>query len=97
MTLLLALDGLQAIPGKSRDVSLSGVFFVPDALRDLRLVRHGHRGSLTMSAGEGPLRFPCEVIRVAEGGLALNLHDRQAAFGMAVTQEIFNSLKSRRP
>lgn len=84
---VLELDDRIALLGTTRDISLGGAY-----LQVLSLpteVSAGQRGMLRLAAEKtGGLEFPCTVARVDVEGLALNFHDRQAAFGAALVHDL---------
>lgn len=83
-------------PCVTKDVSLSGVLLeVLDEGADDRRVLPGMRGALQLLIEGQVQSFPCEVVRVRGRELALNLFDKQAAFGMAMTHDIFSRLRHK--
>lgn len=88
--LVLELPGLKPITGVTRDVSLNGVLLVADPEYDLDGVLSGARGVLKIADTPEGFSFPCQVVRVTSSNVALNLFDKQAAFGMAITHDIFS-------
>ncbi|MBF0309208.1 MAG: PilZ domain-containing protein [Magnetococcales bacterium] len=83
----------RVVEGTTQNVSLDGVLLktVPYEFRILK----GDRGVLRMEKREEALEFPCEVIRAHRDTLVLNLFQKQAAFGLAVTQEILESIQGK--
>ncbi|MEO5377279.1 MAG: PilZ domain-containing protein [Magnetococcus sp. DMHC-6] len=82
------------IIGSTRDVSLSGVFFVPDHPNFERPIR-GQQGVLELTMSGETHIFPCQVIRCSAEGIALNLHGKQAFFGMVLTHGIFKEVMDK--
>ncbi|MEO5339174.1 MAG: PilZ domain-containing protein [Magnetococcus sp. MYC-9] len=79
--------------GTSRDVSLSGLFFIPEEWPVE--VAAGERGHLQLTSGEETHLFSCQVVRKTLDGLALQITDHPAKFGMAISHDVFHSLLTR--
>lgn len=92
--LVLALSDGRTFQGQSRDVSLSGLFFLTED--DTTQVSAKETGTLRLTAGDGAIHsFPCEVVRKTPEGIALNLTNQQAEFGFVISQDIFYDLKAK--
>ncbi|MBF0285700.1 MAG: PilZ domain-containing protein [Magnetococcales bacterium] len=84
------------LTGKTRDVSLNGVFLLTEKTPSMAAV--GDHGVLKLHLPDGEvLDFPCRLTRVTQEGVALNLGERAAAFGMALTREIFSDMGGKKP
>lgn len=79
--------------GHSKDVSLTGLFFIPE--ETVPEVPIGEEGQLQLTAGGEVHLFGCQVIRKTAEGLALQITDHPARFGMAISQDVFHSLLTR--
>ncbi|MBF0248186.1 MAG: GAF domain-containing protein, partial [Alphaproteobacteria bacterium] len=88
--LTLLLDDGRNYPGHTRDVSLGGVYIIPDTPGNLP--ECGMFGHVRFASDHDSLVFPCEVVRVAGGGIGVNFHDKQASFGMFITHDMMLDL-----
>ncbi|MEO5348480.1 MAG: PilZ domain-containing protein [Magnetococcus sp. YQC-3] len=79
--------------GHSRDVSLTGLFFVPEEA--LPEVEVGEEGRLQLTSGEDVHLFSCQVIRKTHEGVALRITDYPARFGMAISHDVLHSMLAR--
>lgn len=89
----LAFSGGRRFTGRSKDVSLTGLFFLTsDAVHQ---VTAKEKGTLRLTSGDDTHTFPCQVIRVTNEGLALYIFpDQQAKFGFALSHDIFHNLQT---
>ncbi|MBF0400320.1 MAG: PilZ domain-containing protein [Magnetococcales bacterium] len=79
--------------GVSRDVSVAGLFFIPEG--EEVEVEVGETGYLQLTTGEDVHRFSCQVMRVTAEGLALQITDYPARFGVAISHDLFHSMLTR--
>ena len=79
--------------GSSKDVSLTGLFFVPEQ-HDCEAII-GDRGTLYLRSGEETHSFACQVVRKTLDGLAIQITDNPAKFGMAISHDVFHSMLNR--
>lgn len=91
----LELSGGRSFSGETRNVSLNGVFLLTGETGGR--VQEGDKGRLYVPAPEGRSVFACQVARVAPEGLALEILEHAAAFGMLLTQDIFQQIQSSHP
>lgn len=88
--LKLEFSGDRSCYGRCRDISLTGLFFVPE--EGLPDVVNGEAGTLQFGSGDELHLFACQVVRKLDDGLAIQITDNPAKFGMAVSHDVFHSL-----
>ncbi len=91
--LKLEFDADRHFYGSSRDVSLTGLFFVPEEAE--WAVSVGEKGTLHLTSGDDTHLFACQVMRKTAEGLALQITDHPARFGMAISHDVFHSLLTK--
>ncbi|WP_193771290.1 PilZ domain-containing protein [Candidatus Magnetaquicoccus inordinatus] len=91
--LRLLLSDDRSYYGSSRDVSLTGLFFIPES-DDIEVIV-GERGTLYLRSGEDTHSFACQIVRKTLEGLAIQITDNPAKFGMAISHDVFHSMLHR--
>ncbi|MBF0183413.1 MAG: PilZ domain-containing protein [Magnetococcales bacterium] len=91
--LRLQLSDDRTYYGSSKDVSLTGLFFVPER-HDVEAMI-GERGTLYLRSGEETHSFACQIVRKTLDGLAIQITDNPAKFGMAISHDVFHSMLNR--
>ncbi|MBF0459762.1 MAG: PilZ domain-containing protein [Magnetococcales bacterium] len=92
-SLKLEIDEERQFYGSSRDVSLTGLFFVPEEAGPDVMI--GEKGTLQLTSGDEVHLFSCQVVRKTAEGLALQITDHPAKFGMAISHDVFHGLLNK--
>lgn len=88
-TALLELETGDILMGRTLDISPRGVLMEPDAAPVAGL--SGKAGTLYIISDEGrfSIGYPCKVVRLDAGGVALEIHkNAAAAFGSYMAAEL---------
>ncbi|MBF0620873.1 MAG: PilZ domain-containing protein [Magnetococcales bacterium] len=91
---VLKMDRRRVYKGITSDVSLGGLFVKTQT--PPRDIEQGEEGTLIFVSHKGKeTQFPCETIRISEGGIAIQFLDSRAAFGISLVQEIFEGFQEK--
>ncbi|MBF0613493.1 MAG: SpoIIE family protein phosphatase [Magnetococcales bacterium] len=88
---VIKLAGGACIEGVTRDVSLAGAFIVAAAVPVT--LTTGEKGTIELvSENHGTMELPCKLVRIAEDGVGIRLHDQDAAMGIALNCDLLDLL-----
>ncbi|MEO5353660.1 MAG: ATP-binding protein [Magnetococcus sp. XQGC-1] len=90
---MLHLHDGRTISGRTSDISLNGIFMIPDNMPGGITV--GLRGDVRVVSNEKSPFFPCMIVRLDQEGIGLNFVEKQSDFGMLVTQEMMLDLMTK--